>query len=365
VVQKAVIVLLVAAVATAAVGQESDTDRRIKELERQIDIITRELESIKNAQKPAAAAADTAQYGLGAAASKVYRSETGVSLGGYGEFTYRQGKHDPATADLLRAVLYTGYKFNPRVLFNSELEVEHASTEAAGAVSVEFAYLDFLNRPELNVRAGQVLVPMGLVNEQHEPTAYLGARRPLPERFVIASTWSEVGGGVFGDAGIVCYRGYVMTALEWSMFNDQEGIREGRQGGSEASASRLAVVARADWHPYEGTMFGGSAYRGGDVTLAEVHADTRFRGVTLRALVARGHSDAVSPLAKSFNGWYVEGGYDVSSHVTPYARYEGLNLRQSKNLFTVGLAFRPISQTVIKVDWQNDKHVNALLGYIF
>ena len=96
-VKKTVIALCL--VATAAMAQESETDRRIRELERQIDIITRELEAIKTGQKSAVAEANTAQYGLGAAASKVYRAEPGVSLGGYGEFAYDNGgRHEPATA---------------------------------------------------------------------------------------------------------------------------------------------------------------------------------------------------------------------------------------------------------------------------
>ena len=125
------------------------------------------------------------------------------------------------------------------------------------------------------------------------------------------------------------------------------------------------MVARADWHPFEGTMFGGSAYRGGDVTLGEVHADARYRGTTLRALATRGRSEATTPLGRSFNGWYVEGGYDLSQYLTPYARYEGLKLRDSQRLFTFGVAVKPIPQTVIKLDWQNDQHFNVLLGYIF
>src|SRR5204863_2239439 len=132
--------------------------------ERQIDIITRELEALKTPQKQVIAEAAAPEYGLGAAASKVYRAEPGVSIGGYGEFVYDAPRHGIASADVTRAVLYTGYKFNKNVLFNSELEVEHASTElGSGAVSVEFAYLDYLLHPSANVRAGLVLLPMGLI----------------------------------------------------------------------------------------------------------------------------------------------------------------------------------------------------------
>lgn len=412
-VKKAVSIVL-CLIATGAVAQESDTDRRIKELERQIDIITRELESIKNAQKPVTAEADTAQYGLGAAASKVYRSEPGVSLGGYGEFLYQN--FDSSTrgdvADALRAVLYTGYKFNEKVLFNSELEFEHASTGKGGEASVEFAYLDYLARPGVNVRAGLVLVPVGLINEQHEPTAFLGAARPLVERNIIPATWRELGAGVFGDVGRVSYRTYLVTGLRADQFS-AGGIRNGRQSGAQAAANDWALVGRADWHPFEGTMFGGSLYSGdagqtqsfdARVTLGEVHADSKFRGLSLRALVAQGTIDDAAAInkalsltgnrsvGKSFGGWYVEGGYDIGAllhfreqSLTPFARYERLDtqrhvpagfLRNPANdqkIFTLGLQYKPVPQTVIKVDWQNIDNrartgvdqLNIALGYIF
>ena len=370
-VKKAVAILML--VAGAAAAQESDVDRRIKELERQIDIITRELEALKTPQKPIVAEAPAPQLGLGAAASKVYRAEPGVSIGGYGEFAYDRPEHGNASADVTRAVLYTGYKFNPRVLFNSELEVEHATTELTGAVSVEFAYLDYLLHPSANLRAGLVLLPMGLINEQHEPTAYLGVHRPEVEDRILPTTWSEIGAGVFGDAGNFTYRGYVVTGLQSSRFSAEEGVHEGKQSGSEASAKDLAVVGRLDWRPFEGTFFGGSLYTGnsgqgagyrGHVTLGELQADAKFRGVSLRALAARGHiGDAAAiservgqTIGSSLAGWYAEGGYDLGMF-TPYLRYERADTQRrvargfqrdpetDRRITTFGVAFMPISQT--------------------
>lgn len=386
----------------------------VTELQREIEILTKEVESLKTGQTKAVAA-DVSSYGFGAAASKVYRADQGVSFGGYGEFAYQNvnAAGTPATADALRAVLYTGYKFSPRVLLNTELEVEHASTERGGAVSLEFGYLDFLARPEVNVRAGLVLLPVGLINEQHEPTAFYGARRPEVEQVIIPATWADLGAGVFGDVGPVSYRTYFVTGLDAEGFDAEEGIREGRQGGGEALAESWAWVGRADWHPFEGTMFGGSLYSGnsghgrgfaGRVTLGEVHADSKFRGVSLRALVARGRvGDAAAVneaaghsgdegIGRTFGGWYAEGAYDLAAKLpmremslAPYVRYERLDTQRSvplgftrnpandQKIFTVGLAFKPISQTVIKIDWQNVENraksgadrFNVAVGYIF
>ncbi|HEX8152486.1 MAG TPA: DUF3373 domain-containing protein, partial [Thermoanaerobaculia bacterium] len=164
----------------------ADLERRLRELEqriatmqstpdlteikRQIEVLATEVEALKNRQtdKPVSVEVAT-QAGLGAAASKVYRAGEGISFGGYGEFLYQNLEGNRVdTADVLRAILYTGYKFNDRTIFNSEIEYEHANTERSGQVEVEFAYLDYLIRPSFNVRAGLVLMPVGLINEQHE-----------------------------------------------------------------------------------------------------------------------------------------------------------------------------------------------------
>lgn len=403
--------LFVAGAAFAQTQTTSDLEARVQEMKRQIDILTQEIEAIKSgeaAKKPVQA--DTTQYGLGAAASKVYRADQGVSFGGYGEFRYQRPQEGIASADVVRAVLYTGYKFNEHSLFNSELEVEHASTEFAGdenrgaeggSVSVEFAYLDYLLKPSANIRAGLVLMPTGLINEQHEPTAYLGTHRPEVEDRILPTTWTELGAGVFGDAGTLSYRGYVVTGLESARFSPDEGVHEGKQGGASAAAQDLAVVGRLDWHPVEGTMFGGSIYSGGSgqgagykgqVTLAELHADSKFRAFSLRGLVARGHiGDAAAisnrvgeTIGSSLGGWYVEGAYNVGAF-TPYIRHERLDTQRrvaagfsrdpenDRRITTFGLQYKPFPQTVIKTDWDRIKtaagtHENSFnlgLGYIF
>jgi hypothetical protein len=310
--------------------------------------------------------------------------------------SYQNG-NGQKSASLTRGVLYTGYKFSDRVHFNSELEVENGTTERGGAVSLEFAQLDFLVRPEANIRAGLLLAPVGLVNEQHEPTAYLGAQRPFTENVIIPATWSELGAGVFGDAGKFSYRAYVMNSIGVAELGGAVGIHETPQKGSSVDASHPAFVARVDYHPFDGTFFGGSAYRGsianggaGRVSLVELHADSRFHGAILRGVIARGSTGSLAqsvepdnPIGKTFGGWYVEGGYDLapgSFSLIPYARYERVNTQRSlpagfvadpandHKIFSAGFDFKPISQTVVKLEWQRAngrKQYNAALGYIF
>ncbi|HXU46945.1 MAG TPA: hypothetical protein VN783_15555, partial [Thermoanaerobaculia bacterium] len=148
----------------------------LAEIERKIDVLAAEIEKLKIGE--AAVAADRSTNGMGPAASKIYRGERGVSIGGYGEAFYEgpdsktddgQPSGEHAVTVLERAVVYVGYKWNDRLLFNSEIEFEDGGEE----VSVEFAYLDFLFKPEFNLRAGHLLLPVGFLNELHEPTTFL------------------------------------------------------------------------------------------------------------------------------------------------------------------------------------------------
>lgn len=406
----------------------SSASPEIEELRRQIEILSREIEALKLREDKVAAKADQEQYGLGAAASKVYRSEPGFSFGGYGEMLYEayDGTRDDGAAsgktdqlDFLRAILYAGYKFNDRVIFNSEIEIEHATTsDSVGEVSLEFGYLDFLVRDEFNARVGMVLLPVGFVNELHEPTAFLGARRPQVEQQIIPSTWRENGLGAFGSFGDFTYRAYIVNGLNGAKFSSS-GIRSGRQKGGRAKADDLAIVGRLDWTPVEGLLFGGSVYSGdsaqnlttpaGDefganTTMTELHAEAKVRGLQLRALWVETSIDDVTELnqalgltgAKSVgeeqDGWYAEAGFDLASVVDlgkhaliPYVRYEDYDTQKAVpagflndpktavEILTIGFAWKPIPQAVFKFDWQDiddgagtgTDQFNAAMGYIF
>lgn len=396
------------------------TDDAVAELERRIDLLAAEIERLSLGQDvaPSAAGAD-GLYGLAPAASKVYRSERGLSIGGYGELLYQNfdsSRDDGAPSglkdelDFLRAIVYFGYKFNDKFVFNSEIEVEHADE-----IFLEFAYLDWLYRPELNVRGGMVLLPMGLVNELHEPTTFLPARRSDTESAIIPSTWRENGFGLFGEAGPVAYRAYLVNGLRGEAFSSS-GLRGGRQKGSHALAEDFAFVGRLDYEPLPGLTLGASAYHGGsgqgitapgagvlnvDTTIFEGHLDWRWRGLTLRALAARADLDEVADLnralgltgnasvGEALEGFYVEAGCDVLAggerSLTPYVRWEQLdtqaevpagfarNPARDVESLTLGVAFQPIDAIILKADYQDYDNgagtgvdqINVVLGYIF
>jgi hypothetical protein len=406
-------------------AQEPDTT--LARLQAQLDAITRQLEELQLG-RDVVVEADTSVLGFGPAASKVYKVRQGVSLGGYGEVLYENFASETQSdvpsgltdqIDALRAIVYVGYKFSDKILFNSEVEFEHGSTEEGGSVSVEFAYLDYRLSPQFGVRAGLVLPPMGFLNEIHEPPAFLGALRPLTEQLIIPSTWRENGIGVFGGTESLNYRAYLINGLDATGFTAEEGLREGRQNGAEASAANWGVVGRVDYTGVLGLTVGTSAYAGksgqgatlpsdpattvgAQTFIWEGHAEYKVRGFDLRGLLAiatlddaaeinelNGFIDAAS-VGDRMLGWYLQGGYDVlhgrSAHqVVPYLRYEQVNTQDQvpdgfaadpandRRLVTVGAMWKPLPNISVKADYlvsstEAETGVNQLnvnLGYLF
>ena len=215
-----------------------DKIQELHELRRQLDILATEIERLRSGERPIEVTPAQAQaLGLGFSAAAVYRKRRGLSIAGYGEMLYENfgGQDEGGDAiskgtklDFLRNIIYAGYRFNDKFVFNSEIEFEHGSTGLSGSVSVEFAYLDYIVNDHLTIRGGLLLIPMGLVNEFHEPNVFLGTKRPVTEEYIIPSTWRENGIGVTGSVGIFDYRAYVVNGLDGARFKST-GIRGGRQ----------------------------------------------------------------------------------------------------------------------------------------
>jgi hypothetical protein len=352
--------------------------------------------------------ADQSVYGLGPAASKVYRTNSGISLGGYGELiydNYADTSHNGApvttdalrdTLDLSRAVLYVGYKFDDHWVLNSEFEWEHKGTDDPnGSVNAEFAYLDYLAQRELNFRVGVVLLPMGFINEFHEPPVFLGPHRPEVETYLIPTTWSEAGAGIFGELGPFSYRSYIVNGLNASRFSSTGGIMDGPQGGGQAIAESFANVTRFDYAGTPGLMIGGSFYLGNSVTnidpvkgggiaipthIYEAHLEYKYRGLQFRtlgvwtflgriaALNAAQNLTGAASIGDEQRGYYVELGYDLLSGerqaLIPFVRWEDLNTQLQvpdgyvrdpaswRRNFTVGVNFKPIEQVVLKAEYK-------------
>lgn len=401
----AAIVALAMGTGTLFTAAATNDSERITALEQQVQALTSEME--KDLFGDVIPELGESIHGMGPAASKVYNKEQGLSIGGYGEVLYQNYNGSDTTAtdefDMLRAILYFGYKFNDKWVLNTEIELEHADE-----AFVEFAYLDYLHSEEINFRGGLVLIPVGIVNELHEPTVFLGAKRTTVENRIIPTTWRENGGGIFGDIGPVSYKLYVVNSLDAEGFS-ASGIRGGRQKGSKAKAEDFSVVVRTDVEVAPAVTIGGSVYAGdqgqdlgvdANLVLGEAHIIARKAGFTLNALVVGSQLDNADELnavsgeetGEQMFGWYTELGYDLLStldqgekQLIPFVRLEQLNTQEKAaagttanpandlDIVTVGINFKPIDEVVFKLEHQfiengnNDRldQTNLALGYIF
>src|SRR5262245_27952752 len=173
------------------------------------------------------------------------------TLSGYMEIHLNKVEDLPTEADLHRFVLMVGHSFSDRIKFWSEIEVEHAFVEGeeeSGEVAIEQAYIDLAVSRRFNARAGMVLIPVGILNERHEPPTFNGVERTFVDTVIIPTTWRDVGGGVFGDLGRgFSFKTYVVPGLDATGFTAEEGIAEGRQQGGHADMSDPAMTGRLEF----------------------------------------------------------------------------------------------------------------------
>ncbi len=405
--------------APASPPQQAELD----ELRRRLEVLAAEVERLRSGEAAEQELSEERRRALGLApsAAAAYRTRRGLAFAGYGEMLYENfasatERGVPVSRssqlDFLRLVLYSGFRFSDRVLFNSEIELEHANE-----ISVEFAYVDVLASDALTLRGGMLLVPMGLINEFHEPTVFVGARRTETETRILPSTWRENGVGVLGAAGRLSYRAYLVNGLNAAGFT-AAGLRGGRQKGSRARADDLAFVGRVDLTPTPGVFLGGSVYAGASdqgqfvvdgrrlsvgTRIVELHGQAQARGFDLRGLYARARLEDVAGLNRALGfqgpqsvgevleGGYLQVGYDVLARVTqqaalaPFYRFERVNTQAkvpagfSSNpatdgtFHTLGVEFKPLVQVVVKADYQwvsnragtGVSQFNVSLGYAF
>ncbi len=336
--------------------------------------------------------------GMGMGASKVHYQPKGLSIGGYGEFVYTNYADDRAdVAEILRLVLYVGYRFSDRIVFNSEIEFEHGARE----IGIELAYFDFKLLDPLQLRVGNVLLPVGFLNENHEPIFFYGVYRPFVDRVIIPTTWNQNGIGVYGDVGPLRYKAYLVTGMNAFGTEPLEAgtwVRNARTGAFGPARTWAGVGSvNVDVGPatFGGSFYGGNAGQGKKdaagatvspwILIGEVHALVAWKGLTARAIVAWGSlseagrvSEILGKAPEAYIGsasWggYVEAGFDVltlvgsSMSLSPYLRFEALNTQSAvqgagvldpandRRVITTGIDFKPIAQVVVKADWQQVK----------
>lgn len=318
-------------------------------------------------------------------------------LSGYMEFHYNKAEAADGLLDFHRFVLLVTHEFSPRIRFVGELELEHAFVEGlekAGELELEQAYVDFLLSRSFNVRAGMLLMPIGILNERHEPPVFYGVERTFVDTFIVPTTWFEVGAGVHGEVGRGWrYRLFVTSPLNAAEFSAEEGLRGGRQKGAETNIGRAALTGRAEYVGLRGLTAGVSFWTGRsgfvfrprfDVPVHLVEADARYsrdrlelraqfanvsidNAATLNDAIAR--TAGVSPnIASGLRGAYAEAGYRVIDgrrwgDVGAFVRYENFDTQArmpagfvplpslDRDAWVVGGTYWPEPDIALKVDY--------------
>lgn len=315
----------------------------------------------------------------------------GTNIIGYGEAGYSKFRESgDATADLQRFVFGFNHRFDERLTLHSEVEVEHAvvSRDDGGEAEIEQAWVNYKLSDPVNFKGGLFLIPIGILNETHEPPTYYGVQRNQVETRIIPTTWRELGAGMHGifvdrfryDVGVT-------TSFDSGKLDDPStGIRSAHQEGQLANARNLAVYGALNYRR-PGLLVGGGIFTGDTgqngatnpalqgvaarFTMWDVHAQYRIAGLDLQALYTAGTlGDAdkitaatvaanvldpgVTPFAapKSMKGWYAQAAYHVYKRgnfdVAPFVRYERLDIDQAEDPAN-GLLQDPNNHERIKV----------------
>jgi hypothetical protein len=347
----------------------------------------------------------------GNTAQRLLAKNQKLSIGGYGQIDYNQAimRDESSTGklDVHRMVLMFGYKFNSRTNFITEIEMEHVSE-----IYVEQAFLNYRINDYINFRGGLVLIPMGITNEYHEPTTFNGVERPNIDKYIVPSTWREVGAGFTGNIKEVYlkYQVYLVNGFrsaefgtDKAAFTGANGLRKGRQKGAEAFSSSPNFSTKLDFYGIRGLKIGAAAYIGNSQTdkyngvktsdeAGMASADSSVVGVSMFGIDARYRRKGLqlkgqvnianlsntdqyndyygSDLGSQMLGYLAEVGYNVlpkkSKHgqVIPFVRYEIYHTHQkvaqnmslvksyNRNDLTFGLGWKITAGSMLKVDYQ-------------
>jgi hypothetical protein len=414
--------------AQAQSPSEVELARRIDRLAAELASVRSQLAQLRTLAAAAAPAGTPATPAPAAAptpapvAAATPPAEPATVITSYGELSYSRpsGAPERAQADMNRFVLGYQHRFDARTRAVTELEVEHAvsSADDPGEVEVEQAYVERTLTPAWAGRVGLFLMPVGLLNENHEPTAYYGVLRNFVETAIIPTTWREGGLQAIGqfDNGLTL-QGGLTTGFDlgkWdaaSAEGSESPLGSIHQELALAKANRLSVFGAANWRGIPGLLLGGSVFTGGAtqepavassrITLWDLHARWTPGRWDLSALVTAGRISDTAALNQrlvgnptlipaAFDGAYLQAAYRLWSRggyaLAPFARVEWFNTgrryaevgtgltppaRPTERVTTLGANFQLTPEVVLKADLQRfrvDSGLNRVdlgLGWSF
>ena len=347
-------------------------------------------------------------------AERMMQTDRKLTIGGYAQIDYNQplnsDTYNNGILDVHRLVLLFGYKFNSKTQFVTELEMEHVSE-----VFVEQAFIDYRINNYINFRAGLMLIPMGIVNEYHEPPTFMGVERPQLDNYIVPTTWREIGAGITGNipGASLKYQAYIVNGF--SSYNNgptlrgSDALRKGRQKGAESFMSSPNLAAKIEYYGFSGLNIGFSGYMGTTestlyngieksninavakadssvVGIVMLGVDARFskKGVLLRGQLNLANisntaeyndilnsSGKPNDLGSALFGYYLEAGYNVfhgfnsiKTELIPFVRYSKFDTHHKvsgelikngayhRTVITTGLGWKVAPGAIFKVDMQ-------------
>ena len=305
-----------------------------------------------------------------------------TQIGSYGEMHYNNlndqndtGK-DKDEIDFHRFVLYLGHEFSDTTRMFSEVELEHsiAGDGQNGEIELEQAYIEHDLNSTTHLKAGLFLIPVGILNQTHEPDTFYGVERNNVEKNIIPTTWWEGGVALNGEiAPGWSYDTAFTSGLELDADDGQFKIRDGRQKVSEAEASDPAYTANFKYTGIAGLELGATLqyqqdlYQGKymddvDAILYSAHVAYRNGPFGLRALAASWDiNNAINNIAEGADqqeGWYIEPSWLLLRDLGIFARYSEWDNQAGGGGDTqfsewdIGFNYWLLEHVVFKLDYQ-------------
>ncbi len=331
-----------------------------------------------------------------------------LKIGGYGQIDYNQALDKdfktPGLLDVHRIILFFGYDFSSKWELITEIELEHVSE-----IYVEQAYLAYKHNKYINFKGGLILIPMGYINEYHEPTVFLGVERPLLDSKIVPTTWREIGFGIYGRIPelSIKYQLYIVNGFNGynssAKFDGDDAYRGGRQKGAESIINSPSISSKIELYGIKHIKLGISGYLGKSQSslysqlstsnLAEISkadssvvstrmigldASYNHKGLQLRGQTIFAHNKNVeaynkfghTDLGEDIFGYYFQVAYNVlgssktSTSLLPFLRYENFdthftlsqgtteNPKNHRKALFAGFSYFPVNGVVLKGDFQ-------------
>jgi opacity protein-like surface antigen len=364
----------------------------IQSLKEQANTTSKKLQVTEVKIEATADAVDKAATGTLAKAAE-WASKT--TVGGYGEHHFNHFKDKDDEVDAHRFVLFFGHQFSDNVRFFSEFELEHGLVEGGddspGEVELEQAYIQWDYADNHSAVLGQFLIPVGIINETHEPDTFYGTERNVIENNIVPVTWWET--GVMSQGEIMPGLSYNAAVHSGLKIEDGGKVRGGRQKSAKATAEDLAYTGRlkftgvqglevAATYQYQQDVTQGTSGGDNDATMLEAHVRYQLAGLTLTGLWAEWDIEGTGfdmNGSDQQKGWYVEASYKILPNLGVFVRqneydnFAGNSFDTEVKQTDYGINFWLTDNVVIKADYSDeDKQsstdndaINLGLGWSF